>query len=94
MSEQRARQLQALASDLANNTDTELMLDLGQRALDAAFGGPNALVLSNDTHELMDATDLPDAVRDGLRCCMREGAVLGPGTGRLAQAGRLVSAAG
>lgn len=82
LSERRARQLQALASDLANSTDTEAMLALGQRALDAAFDGPNALALSNDTFELMDAADLPDAVRDGLRCCMNECAVLGPGTGR------------
>ena len=92
LSEQRARQLQALASSLANATTSDEVAALGQQALDAAFGGPNALALASGDgagHDAGTGTDIvaldadqPDAVRDGLRCCMKESAVLGPGTGR------------
>ena len=46
LSEQRARQLQALASGLANTTTSDAVAALGQQALDAAFGGPNTLALT------------------------------------------------
>ena len=82
LSEQRARQLQALASSLANTTAPDEIVALGQHALEAAFDGPNALRLVNDANELTGATEVLDAVRDGMRCCMKEAAVLGPGTGR------------
>ena len=82
LSEQRARQLQALASELANTTATPEIVQLGQRALNAAFEGPNSLVLTNEADDLMEAADLPDTVRDGLKCSISELAVLGPGTGR------------
>ena len=90
LNEQRARQLQALASSLANATAPDEMAALGQRALDAAFGGPNTVTLTKDENTLTGDTDSPkplsavvtDAERDGLRCCMAESAVLGPGTGR------------
>ena len=96
LSEQRARQLQALASGLANTTTSDAVAALGQQALDAAFGGPNTLALTlalapgaDAGHDAGAATDnlalhvdQPDTVRDGLRCCMKESAVLGPGTGR------------
>lgn len=92
LSEQRARQLQALASGLANTTTSGGVAALGQQALDAAFGGPNTLALALGVaagHDAGTGTDIvaldadqPDAVRDGLRCCMKESAVLGPGTGR------------
>ena len=82
LSEQRARQLQALASSLANTTAPHEIVTLGQRALDVAFDGPNWLALTQDGHELVDVRNVPDAVRDGLRCCLSEAAVLGPGTGR------------
>ncbi|MES2877066.1 MAG: ATP-binding protein [Pseudomonadota bacterium] len=82
LSEQRARQLQALASSLANTTAPDEIAALGQRALDGAFDGPNTLALTNDANELTAGAEVPDAVRDALRCCMKEAAVLGPGTGR------------
>lgn len=86
LNEQRARQLQSLASNLSNSTAHDEILALGQRALDAVFGGPNSLVLTDASHDLIGGTVFPDtmpqAVRDGLRCCMVESAVLGPGTGR------------
>jgi two-component system, OmpR family, sensor histidine kinase KdpD len=81
-SERRARQLQHLASSLANSNSTDEILALGRQALDAAFSGPNTLVLRDGAGGLQGDTDLPDAVRDGLLCCIKESAVLGPGTGR------------
>jgi two-component system sensor histidine kinase KdpD len=81
-SEQWARQLQALASSLANTTAPDEIAALGQRALDQTFDGPNSLALTNDAHELIGVSTVPDAVHDGMRCCMKEAAVLGPGTGR------------
>ena len=90
LSEQRARQLQGLASELANTTAPDEIVLLGQRALDAAFVGPNTVMLTGDDPAESEKADLPpplnhdvtDSVRDGLRCCMSECAVLGPGTGR------------
>ncbi|MEO8120093.1 MAG: ATP-binding protein [Rhodoferax sp.] len=82
LNEGRARQLQALSSELSNAVAPAEILALGQRALDTAFDGPNVLVLTNETHELAGEAALPDIVRDGLRCCLKESAVLGPGTGR------------
>ena len=82
LNEQRARQLQALSSELAMVSAPEQIVSLGQRALDAAFGGPNVLLLKNEADDTLYPVDLPETVRDGLRCCMTECAVLGPGTGR------------
>ncbi|WP_460489480.1 DUF4118 domain-containing protein [Curvibacter fontanus] len=80
--EQRARQLQALASGLASATQTQDVLGLGQAALAEAFAGPNQLVLAHAHGEPEPGEGLESQVRDGLRSCMKEGAVLGPGTGR------------
>lgn len=80
--ERRARQLQALATDLANVASPQAVLALGRQALGAAFAGPCALALSPDGVALEAGGELPPPVRDGMRCCMAEGAVLGPGTGR------------
>lgn len=82
LSEQRARQLQALASDLANTTAPHEIAALGQQALDLAFDGPNWLALTLNGHDLAEVSEVPDAVCDGLRCCLCEAAALGPGTGR------------
>ncbi|MEY2954139.1 MAG: hypothetical protein RLZZ401_2226, partial [Pseudomonadota bacterium] len=51
----------------------------------ASFAGPNTLVLADAPNQGRDSSGEvpgPDDVRDGLRCCMAEGATLGPGTGR------------
>lgn len=82
LSERRARQLQALSTELASAASPAEVLSLGQQALDAAFTGPCTLALANEENELSDAAALAGPVLDGLRCCMREAAVLGPGTGR------------
>lgn len=82
LNEQRAWQLQALATELSGITTPQQVQTLGCSALDAAFAGPNALVLADGVEALAQVEGLDAAVRDGMRCCMNEGAVLGPGTGR------------
>ena len=82
LNEQRARQLQTLATELAAATAAPQVLALGRAALQAAFAGPCVLGLASPAGELAPDEGLPPAVRDGLRQCMKEGAVLGPGTGR------------
>jgi two-component system, OmpR family, sensor histidine kinase KdpD len=82
LNERRAQQLQKLASDLANAHLAEQVSVLGQQALDLAFTGPSKLVLTNDTYELISPIGLPPAILDGMRSCIAEAAVLGPGTGR------------
>lgn len=82
LNERRARQLQILATDLANAASSDDVLALGRAALDAAFAGPCSLVLTQDGAELKQPGQLDVSVRDGLRCCITEAAVLGPGTGR------------
>lgn len=82
LNERRARQLQALAGGLASATQTRDVLQLGQAALAAAFAGPCQLVLANDHGAPEPGEGLEPLVRDGLRSCMKERAVLGPGTGR------------
>lgn len=77
----RARQLQTLASELALTQGAQEVLRIGARALAEAFAGPCRLVMAGSGGEPDDRT-LEPAVRDGLRCCMKERAVLGPGTGR------------
>lgn len=103
LNEQRARQLQGLAADLSGVTTAQEVLTLGQTALDAAFAGPCTLALADEKGELTPTDGLDVLVRDGMRCCMTEGAALGPGTGRwpgleawylpLGNKGRVVGAA-
>jgi len=82
LNERRARQLQALAAELSDATTPQQVLALGRAALAAAFAGPNTLVLADDAEALVQAEGPAPAVLDGMRCCMNEDAVLGPGTGR------------
>jgi two-component system, OmpR family, sensor histidine kinase KdpD len=82
LNEWRARQLQALAAGLSGAASLQEVLTLGRAALNAAFAGPCQLALTDEHHELAPSPELAPTVRDGMRCCMTEGAVLGPGTGR------------
>lgn len=78
----RSRQLQGLAAALSASDPAPDIQSLGQAALDSAFSGPNILVLADANGALGLNSAPPSPWDDGLRCCMREAAVLGPGTGR------------
>jgi two-component system sensor histidine kinase KdpD len=80
--EQRARQLQALATDLSGTSTPRQAVALGQKAMDAAFDGPCVLALRHPDGEIDLAPGLDASMADGMQCSMREAAVLGPGTGR------------
>jgi len=82
LNEHRARQLQGLATALSGANSARDILDLGQAALDSAFNGPSVLALCRAGGELDLTAELASHLGDGMRCCMREAAVLGPGTGR------------
>ncbi|MEN9539775.1 MAG: hypothetical protein RLZZ126_2010 [Pseudomonadota bacterium] len=79
---QRAHQLQTLATALANAPHPADALSLGQEALDVAFAGPNTLVLWQIQPDAGWIPPPPTGLQDGLRSCLNEAAVLGPGTGR------------
>src|SRR6185436_10029348 len=78
LNEKRARQLQELATTLADVSDPEVVMSTGRQAFDAAFFGPSVIAGLNSQGELDAAPEL----RDGMLCCIREAATLGPGTGR------------
>lgn len=78
----RASQLQELATHLSDATTSEEITSLGQTALASAFEGPCVLALRRADDELVLPVDLSSNDADGIHCCMREMAVLGPGTGR------------
>jgi len=82
LNEQRARQLQGLATQLSTAATAHDIAALGQAALDEAFEGPCLLGTLQAGGELSNAAVLESSVLDGLKCCMREAATLGPGTGR------------
>ncbi len=81
LNEQRARQLQALATELANAASTEQVLALGRSALEAGFAGPCVLALTQDDGCLDLPKDAEAMAHDGMVCCIREAAVLGPAPG-------------
>lgn len=80
--ERRARQLQDLAIALANAHTAQEVLALAQRTLNAEFTGPCLVTLGAADGGLVLDVQLPAAIIDGLRCCMKEARVLGPGTER------------
>ena len=85
LNERRARQLQDLAISLANAHAVHEVLALAQHALDAEFAGPCLVALGavdSVDNEILADVSLPNSVKDGLRCCMKEARVLGPGTER------------
>jgi two-component system sensor histidine kinase KdpD len=81
LNERKARQLQELATELAGCSVPWEGHALAQRYLGRAFPGPCVLALVGADGEL----HLPqghDKLPDGMLACIREAAVLGPGTGR------------
>jgi two-component system sensor histidine kinase KdpD len=79
---QRSRQLQELATALAEVTSTDSVASLGKTSLEHAFTGPCFLQFLDEHQALDEGDDVDVSVLDGMRCCMQESAVLGPGTGR------------
>jgi two-component system, OmpR family, sensor histidine kinase KdpD len=78
LSERRARQLQRLAKELTE-ADTEVQVrELGLLELQRAFAGPVSIALADPLRESTERTPR----LDGLRCCVKEAALLGPGTPR------------
>lgn len=82
LNEERARQLQELASNLAAATSVDDISRLGKLALNQSYAGPSQLSLTGADGQLILDAQVTPMVRDGLNACMREAAVLGPGTGR------------
>ncbi|QDL53814.1 ATP-binding protein [Rhodoferax aquaticus] len=82
INETRALQLQTLAQVLSNTESQEEVIAEGIRSLDQAFTGTNTLLVCTEQGELAIPSEISVHDMDGLRCCMREKAVLGPGTGR------------
>jgi len=82
LNEQRARQLQTLTADLSAAASEQAIVRLGQDALNDSFDGPCVLVTCLPDGALASAPELEPSMLDGMSCCMREAAVLGPGTGR------------
>ncbi|MDQ6882594.1 MAG: DUF4118 domain-containing protein, partial [Pseudomonadota bacterium] len=78
LNERRARQLQELATDLASAVMPSDVVRSAQKALDRAFDWHCVVAITDDRGELA----APAALRDGMLCCMRDAATLGPGTGR------------
>lgn len=81
LNERRARQLQALATELAAAEWPAEVLALAQRFLADSFPGPCWVALL----DLRGEPVLPPeraGLREGMLACVREAATLGPGTGR------------
>lgn len=78
----RARQLHQLAVDVAAAQTAAELLDLGFKALQVDFAEVAVWVVLPDGSDLLTPAEVPAATREGLQCCLREAAVLGPGTGR------------
>jgi two-component system, OmpR family, sensor histidine kinase KdpD len=78
----RAQQLQTLAAEITGADTAAALLQLGRAALLQEFAEVAIVVLTGDGSELADPADLPRDQHEGLRSCMHEQAVLGPGTGR------------
>ncbi len=82
LNEQRARQLQTLTAELSAAASEQSIVDLGQDVLNRSFDGPCVLVSCSPEGALPSGDKLEASMLDGMNCCMREAAVLGPGTGR------------
>lgn len=80
VNEQRARQLQALATSLSTSNSTPEVRTLGQAALATAFPAPVAVAVLDAGGKLQDMADLEPEVQVGLQQCLREATVCGPDT--------------
>jgi two-component system sensor histidine kinase KdpD len=86
--ERRARDLQLLASELADLDELRLIVQAAQRSLGAAAQAPVTVALARgdniDIHAdpRLPAPPAGSVDHDGLQHCIREGEALGPGSGR------------
>jgi two-component system sensor histidine kinase KdpD len=78
----RSHQLQELAVALSAAADPQQAAELGRGALCQAFAGPCELALADPTGGMSCDGIATQTVVDGLRACLSEKALLGPGTGR------------
>ncbi len=79
VNEQRARQLQALATSLSTSNSTPEVRTLGQAALALAFPAPVAVAVLDAGGKLPGMADLEPEVQVGLQQCVQEATVCGPG---------------
>ncbi|MBV9891423.1 MAG: response regulator [Rhizobacter sp.] len=77
----RPRQLRELAAELLAAERERDVLRIGGDALAMAFAGPVFLVWAR-AGDIDPGARVPEEIARGLRCCVIEEAVLGPGTGR------------
>lgn len=78
----RAFQLQKMATQLVAAASPKEVHALGRNALNAAFSGPSLVTVLPHGSGTLPLEPWSPAVRDALDCCIRERAVIGPGTGR------------
>ena len=81
LNERRARELQELATELADCSQPLQAQLQAQRFLGRAFPGPCMVAVLSDGALNLPAESVP-TFRDGMLACIREAATLGPGTGR------------
>jgi two-component system, OmpR family, sensor histidine kinase KdpD len=82
VNERRARELQELATELANTQSAKEVHSSGLTALTRALHRPCAIGLLAQGGNLEWVGEPATSHRDGMLCCIREAATLGPGTGR------------
>lgn len=82
LNERRARELQELATELANCSNSLEVRIQAQRCLGRAFRGPCVVAVCTPEGELSLPVGGAPSLRDGMLACIREAATLGPGTGR------------
>ena len=82
LNERRARQLQELATALAGTGGSQEVVATGLAALEKAFEGPCVIALLTPGGDLDLPAPLAPIFKEGMLCCIREAAILGPGTGR------------
>ena len=78
LSEGRARQLQELAIRLSAAESPQEIRTLGQAALEAAFGAPACLALTDAEGRLEDTPALPPEIRAGMETCLRQNPASAP----------------
>lgn len=82
LNEQRARQLQLLATELADSATLADIQTRAHKAFRAGFTGSLFLALDNSAESIQFGDIVSEQIRHGMQQCIKEAAPLGPGTGR------------